>query len=43
MRRIAKQNYLKPFHLAVDLNNFFSLQYEIPIGIYDAEKIVRGY
>lgn len=40
MRRIAKQNYLKPFHLAVDLNNFFSLQYEIPIGIYDAEKIV---
>lgn len=35
MRRIAKQNYLTPFHSAVDLNNFFSLQYEIPIGIYD--------
>lgn len=39
MRRIAKQNYLKPFHSAVDLNNFFSLQYEIPVGIYDADKL----
>lgn len=39
MRRIAKQNYLIPFHSAVDLNNFFSLQYEMPIGIYDAAKL----
>lgn len=39
MRRIAKQNYLTPFHSAVDLNNFFSLQYEIPIGIYDIAEI----
>lgn len=39
MRRIAKQNYLSPFHSAVDLNNFFSLQYVIPVGIYDAAKI----
>ena len=39
MRRIAKQNYLDPFHSAVDLNNFFSLQYEIPVGIYDADKV----
>lgn len=39
MRRVAKQNYLAPFHSGVDLNNFFSLQYEIPIGIYDIEKI----
>ena len=39
MRRIAKQNYLKPYNSAVDLNNFFSLQYEIPVGIYDADKI----
>lgn len=39
MRRIAKQNYLAPFHSAVDINNFFSLQYEIPIGIYDVEKL----
>lgn len=39
MRRIAKLNYLEPFHSAVDLNNFFSLQYEMPIGIYDADKV----
>nr|WP_106781021.1 phenylalanine--tRNA ligase beta subunit-related protein [Lysinibacillus timonensis] len=39
MRRISKQNYLEPFHSGVDLNNFFSLQYEIPIGIYDLNKI----
>lgn len=41
MRRIAKQQYLLPFHSAVDLNNFFSLQYEIPVGIYDLDGI-RG-
>ncbi|MGN4127378.1 B3/4 domain-containing protein [Lysinibacillus sphaericus] len=35
MRRISKQNYLTPFQSGVDLNNFFSLQYEIPIGLYD--------
>lgn len=35
MRRISKQNYLTPFQSAVDLNNFFSLQYEIPVGLYD--------
>lgn len=40
MRRIKKQNYILPFHSAVDLNNFFSLQYEIPVGIYDFEKTV---
>ncbi|MFC5590866.1 B3/4 domain-containing protein [Sporosarcina soli] len=40
MRRIKKQNYIQPFHTAVDLNNFFSLQHEIPAGIYDCEKIV---
>ncbi|WP_342514507.1 phenylalanine--tRNA ligase beta subunit-related protein [Sporosarcina sp. FSL K6-1522] len=40
MRRIKKQNYIQPFHTAVDLNNFFSLQHEIPAGIYDVEKIV---
>lgn len=39
-RRIKKQNYLQTVHTAVDLNTFFSLQYEIPIGIYDMEKIV---
>ena len=35
MRRVSKQNYLTPLHSSVDLNNFFSLQYEIPVGIYD--------
>lgn len=39
MRRISKQNYLTPFHSGVDLNNFFSLQYEIPIGLYDVAHI----
>ncbi|MGM9951295.1 MAG: B3/4 domain-containing protein [Lysinibacillus sp.] len=39
MRRIAKQQYLAPFHSAVDLNNFFSLQYEIPVGIYDMANL----
>ncbi|MFT4415056.1 B3/4 domain-containing protein [Fredinandcohnia humi] len=38
-RRIQKQNFLHTIHSAVDLNNFFSMQYEIPIGIYDADKI----
>lgn len=38
-RRIAKQNYITPMHSAVDLNNFFSLQYEIPMGIYDTAHI----
>lgn len=38
-RQIAKENFLAPVQSAVDLNNFFSLQYEIPIGIYDAQKI----
>ncbi len=39
MREIANLNYLEPLHSAVDLNSFFSLQYEMPIGIYDADKI----
>nr|WP_309099121.1 phenylalanine--tRNA ligase beta subunit-related protein [Fredinandcohnia onubensis] len=38
-RRIQKQNYLNTIHSAADLNNFFSMQYEIPIGIYDTNKI----
>lgn len=39
MRRIGKQNYLQPFNSAVDMNNFFSLQYVIPVGIYDPSVI----
>lgn len=37
-RRIAKQNYLQSVHSAIDLNNFFSLEYQVPIGIYDRDK-----
>ena len=38
-RRVKKQNYLQPVNSSIDLNNFFSLQYEIPIGIYDTDKL----
>ncbi len=38
-RRISKQNYLQSIHSAIDLNNFFSLEYQIPIGIYDSDKL----
>ncbi len=38
-RRIKKQNYLQTINSAIDLNNFFSLQYEVPIGIYDCSKL----
>ncbi|WP_010283642.1 B3/B4 domain-containing protein [Bacillus timonensis] len=38
-RRIQKQNFLNSIHSAVDLTNFFSMQYEIPMGIYDADKL----
>ncbi|WP_413374705.1 B3/4 domain-containing protein [Alkalihalobacillus sp. 1P02AB] len=38
-RRVKKGEFLPPVHSAVDLNNFFSLKYEIPIGIYNLEQI----
>ncbi|MDQ6596266.1 hypothetical protein E2K98_23585 [Bacillus salipaludis] len=38
-RRVQKQNYLSPVQSAIDLNNFFSLEYQVPIGIYDQEKL----
>ncbi|MED3562433.1 B3/4 domain-containing protein [Bacillus xiapuensis] len=38
-RRVQKQNYLVPLQSAIDLNNFFSLQYQVPIGIYDMTKL----
>jgi DNA/RNA-binding domain of Phe-tRNA-synthetase-like protein len=38
-RRVKKQNYLLPINSSTDLNNFFSLQYQIPIGIYDLDKL----
>ncbi|OIU71589.1 B3/B4 domain-containing protein [Rossellomorea aquimaris] len=39
-RRVKKQNYLTTINSAIDLNNFFSLQYEVPIGIYDLDKLM---
>jgi DNA/RNA-binding domain of Phe-tRNA-synthetase-like protein len=39
-RRVAKQNYLQSIHSAIDLNNFFSLEYQIPIGVYDSDKLL---
>ncbi|WP_010307140.1 B3/B4 domain-containing protein [Kurthia senegalensis] len=41
LRRIAKGDYLTPVNSVVDLNNFFSLQYEIPVGSYDVQTL-RG-
>ena len=38
-RRIKKQNYLPSVHSAIDLNNFFSLRFEVPIGIYDCKNL----
>jgi len=38
-RRIKKQNYLQPINSSIDLNNFFSLQFGVPIGIYDASNL----
>lgn len=38
-RRIQKQNYLASTQSAIDVNNFFSLQYQVPIGIYDMENL----
>lgn len=38
-RRVKKQNYLSVVSSAVDMNSFLSLQYEIPLGLYDADKI----
>jgi DNA/RNA-binding domain of Phe-tRNA-synthetase-like protein len=38
-RRVKKQNFLPAVQSAIDVNNLFSLQYEVPIGIYDTEKL----
>ncbi|RYL93110.1 hypothetical protein EWI07_08405 [Sporolactobacillus sp. THM7-4] len=39
LRRIKKDGRLHSVHSAVDLNNFFSVQYGIPIGIYDSARL----
>ncbi|MEH7072556.1 B3/B4 domain-containing protein [Neobacillus drentensis] len=38
-RRVQKQNYLSSVQSAIDINNFFSLQYQVPIGIYDLDSL----
>ena len=38
-RRVKKQQYIQPVNSAIDLNNFFSLQYGLPIGVYDSNKL----
>lgn len=39
LQQIKAHDYISSFHSAEDLNTFFSLQYEMPAVIYDAEKI----
>lgn len=39
MQQIKDRHYTSSFHSAEDLNTFFSLQYEIPTVIYDADNI----
>lgn len=39
-RRVKKKNYLSSIQSATDLNNFFSLQYQVPMGIYDQDLLV---
>ncbi|WP_456276272.1 B3/B4 domain-containing protein [Bacillus sp. AK128] len=39
LRRIGKRQFLTTIHSAADINNFFSIQYGIPIGIYDQHKL----
>lgn len=38
-RRIKKGDTILSNQSVVDINNFFSLEYEIPIGIYDYDKL----
>ncbi|MFD1739708.1 B3/4 domain-containing protein [Bacillus salitolerans] len=40
LRRIAKRQFVTSVNSAADINNFFSIQYGLPIGIYDFDKIV---
>ncbi|WP_100371844.1 B3/B4 domain-containing protein [Bacillus sp. FJAT-45037] len=39
LRRIKQNKLISSIQSAVDLNTFFSLQYQIPMGLYDSEKI----
>lgn len=39
-RRVRKQNYIESHSSAIDLNTLFSLQYGVPSGMYDFQKLV---
>ncbi|WP_270182383.1 B3/B4 domain-containing protein [Alkalihalobacillus sp. CinArs1] len=39
LRRLKKGSDLPRIHSAADINNLLSLQYKIPIGIYDLDKV----
>ena len=39
LRRLKKGNSIPLVHSAADINNLLSLQYKIPIGIYDLDQI----
>lgn len=38
-RRVKKHQYVTSVNSATDLNNFFSLQYKLPLGIYDLDSL----
>jgi DNA/RNA-binding domain of Phe-tRNA-synthetase-like protein len=38
-RRIKKQSYLPSVNTAIDISNLYSLQCQIPIGIYDSDTL----
>lgn len=38
-RRIKKGQFLEPVNSGVDINNFLSLKYAIPFGLYDKAKL----
>ncbi|MDQ0176482.1 B3/B4 domain-containing protein [Bacillus chungangensis] len=39
LRRMKKQSFLSSVNSAIDVNNFFSLKWQMPLGIYDCDKI----
>ena len=39
IRRLRKDRALPSIHTAADVNNCFSVLYEVPMGIYDREKL----
>ncbi|NNU97555.1 hypothetical protein ES017_13340 [Anoxybacillus sp. EFIL] len=40
LRRVQKQTFIPSIHSAADVNNFFSLYYKLPIGIYDRDHLI---